>query len=187
MSLRLAITPNRSGVRQLAVVLLAALVCFPSASPASEPDGESLADSDTRHVPPVAVEEIEAGIDQGIAFLLADQNKNGSWGSPTQTKGLNIYAPIPGAHHAFRCAVTALGISAIIESGRADSDPEIAAALKRAEDFLLVELPDVRRAAADALYNVWTHAYGIRCLIDMRQRALKAGDKKRAPVNAFAS
>jgi hypothetical protein len=137
-------------------------------------------DTDTRHVAPVAVEEIHASIDKGFDFLLADQNKNGSWGSPTRTKSLNIYAPVPGAHHGFRGAVTSLCVSAIIESGRAADDPEIAAALVRGEDFLLAELPKVRRSAADALYNVWTHAYGIRCLIKMRQRALKAGDKERA-------
>ena len=30
-------------------------------------------------------------------FLLRVQNRNGSWGSAHRTKGLNIYAPVPGA------------------------------------------------------------------------------------------
>lgn len=170
-------SPARYGLRQFAVALAWAYCALASVS-ASEPD--ATADADTHHAPPVAVEEIEAGIDKGINFLLADQNKNGSWGSPTQTKGLNIYAPVPGAHQAFRCAVTALAVSALIESGRVDSDPAVADALDRAETFLLAELPKVRRPAADALYNVWTHAYGIRCLIDMHQRAVEKGDTARA-------
>ena len=62
---------------------------------------------------PVSAEELAKGIDRGIEFLLEDQNKDGSWGSPRQTKGLNIYAPAPGAHGAFRTAVTALCISAL--------------------------------------------------------------------------
>ena len=46
----------------------------------------------------------------------ADQRPDGSWGSPENTKGLNIYAPPPGAHDAFRAAVTSLVIMALIEA-----------------------------------------------------------------------
>ncbi|MCB1066367.1 MAG: terpene cyclase/mutase family protein, partial [Verrucomicrobiae bacterium] len=91
-------------------------------------------------------------------------------GSARQTKGLNIYAPIPGAHGAFRAAVTAMGITALIESGRADSDPAVGEALHKAETWLLEELPKVRRATPDAIYNVWTHGYGIQALIRMHER-----------------
>ena len=49
-----------------------------------------------------------------MAFLLKDQNGDGSWGSPERTKDLNIFAGI-GSHHAFRTAVTALCVSALIE------------------------------------------------------------------------
>ena len=49
-------------------------------------------------------EAIEESIRRGVNFLLARQNKNGSWGSARNTKGLNITAPVPGAHHAFRSA-----------------------------------------------------------------------------------
>lgn len=115
---------------------------------------------------------IDESIELGIAFLVADQNENGSWGSARQTKGLNIYAPVPGAHNAFRAAVTAMAISALIESGLAE-DPNSSAgvALKRGTKFLMEELPKVRRATADAIYNVWTHAYGIQALADLYPRA----------------
>lgn len=43
--------------------------------------------------------QIESAIDRGVAFLLKDQNKNGSWGSPHNTKGLNIY----GHYYASLC------------------------------------------------------------------------------------
>ena len=36
-----------------------------------------------------------------MAFLLKDQNSDGSWGSPERTKDLNIFAGI-GSHHGFR-------------------------------------------------------------------------------------
>ncbi|MCB1231192.1 MAG: terpene cyclase/mutase family protein [Verrucomicrobiae bacterium] len=124
--------------------------------------------------------EIEASIDRGLEFLLANQNANGSWGSAHQTKGLNIYAPVPGAHDAFRAAVTAMGINALIESGRVESRPEVASSLERAETFLLENLPKVRRATADAIYNVWTHGYGIQALVRMHEEAVADGKTERA-------
>lgn len=115
--------------------------------------------------------EINAAIERGIGFLIADQNPNGSWGSARATKGLNIYAPVPGAHDAFRAATTALAVSALIDSGLADQPGAAADALEKAQIFLLSELPLIRRATADAMYNVWTHAYGIEALARMYARS----------------
>ncbi|NRB73275.1 MAG: terpene cyclase/mutase family protein [Verrucomicrobiales bacterium] len=128
--------------------------------------------ADEKKLPAPLASSIDESIELGIAFLVADQNENGSWGSARQTKGLNIYAPVPGAHNAFRAAVTAMAISALIESGLAD-DPESPAgqALQRGSAFLMEELPTVRRASADAIYNVWTHAFGIQALVDLYPRA----------------
>jgi hypothetical protein len=116
--------------------------------------------------PPAEV--VTAAIDRGIAFLLATQNKDGSWGSATRTKGLNIYAPIPGAHDAFQAAVTAMSISALTETGGERED--VRQAVERAEAWLLEHLPHVRRANGDAIYNVWTHCYSIQALVRMDQR-----------------
>ncbi|MGD9857005.1 MAG: hypothetical protein AB7U20_18805, partial [Planctomycetaceae bacterium] len=106
---------------------------------------------------------------------LKDQNPNGSWGSATRTKGLNIYAPIPGANHAFRTAVTAMCISALYESG-ADRE-DVRGALDRAEAYLFEHLPQVRRATGDAMYNVWTHGYAIQTLV--RMKAYRPDDQER--------
>ena len=62
--------------------------------------------------PPPTPQAVDDAIERGVAFLLAVQNKNGSWGSAHNTKDLNIYAPVPGAHHAFRTAVSAMCLSA---------------------------------------------------------------------------
>src|SRR5262245_21716239 len=106
--------------------------------PAAEPD---LHPKPVDPPPPKALEE---AIDRGIAFLLQDQNKDGSWGSPTRTKGLNIYAPFYDSHLAFRSAVTGLCISALIETG--GSSPAVIKAVERAEDWLMENLPQLRRA-----------------------------------------
>jgi hypothetical protein len=100
--------------------------------------------------------------------LLADQNPDGSWGSAERTKGLNIYAPVPGAHHAFRAAVTSLCVSALIEVD-GDSDA-VRQAIDRGEAWLVKHLPSLRRANDDALYNVWGHAYAIQALVRLHGR-----------------
>lgn len=123
--------------------------------------------------------DIEASIGRGVAHLLETQNADGSWGSARQTKGLNIYAPVPGAHDAFRAAVTAMGITALIESGLAEPGSPARAAQQRAEAFLMERLPKVRRATGDAIYNVWTHGYGIQTLVRMHEQAASAKDEER--------
>ena len=119
-------------------------------------------------VPTPKPEAIDKAIRRGVEFLLARQNNDGSWGSARNTKGLNIYAPVPGAHQAFRAAVTSLAISALVET-RSD-DPEVVEAIDRGETWLIEHLGEVRRATADAIYNNWAHAYSIHALVRMFNR-----------------
>lgn len=135
-------------------------------SPAPSPGGAVAAD-----LPEVAApdeEVITAAIDRGVAFLVAAQNPNGSWGSATRTKGLNVYAPVPGAHHAFRAATTSLCLAALLETGL--DAPGAEAAVDRGEAWLESHLEELRRATGDAIYNVWGHGYSIQALVRMHQR-----------------
>ncbi len=117
--------------------------------------------------------EIRDAIVRGVQFMLDDQNSNGSWGSPTRTKGLNIYAPVPGAHHAFRAATTSLGIAGLIDTLEhlpADASEQglraqVRESVERAETWLFRELPKLRRADGSAMYNVWGHGYSIQALV----------------------
>ena len=113
---------------------------------------------------------IESSIRRGVDFLVSNQNKNGSWGSARNTKGLNIYAPVPGAHDAFRAAITAMCVSALIETNAANNDIAAKSALEKGESWLLENLGSVRRANHDAIYNVWGHAYGISALVAMHKK-----------------
>ena len=128
--------------------------------------------------PPAA--DIDAAIDRGMEFLLKTQNKNGSWGSADINRPGDIYSPVPGAHQAFRAAVTSMCISALIETG--GDRPEVVKSLDRAEAWLFQNLPHVRRATPDAFYNVWTHAYSIQALVHMLGR--KPDDARAQPKNS---
>lgn len=119
-------------------------------------------------VEPPSAEAVERAIRRGVDFLLLRQNRDGSWGSPQNTKGLNIYAPVPGAHQAFRAAVTSLCVSALIDVN--DSRSEVQEAIDRGENWLLENLPRVRRATPDAIYNNWAHAYSLQALTRLIQR-----------------
>jgi len=127
--------------------------------------------------PTPSQQELEKSIQRGIGFLLKDQNQDGSWGTAHKTKDLNIFAPVPGAHHAFRSGVTALCVAALIETGVTTTNAEAREALERGEAWLLKNLPDLRRAETITLYNVWGHAYGIQALVDMYRR--ESSDEKR--------
>ncbi len=121
----------------------------------------------------VPVEQLDAAILKGIKFLLADQNKDGSWGSAEKTKGLNIYAPVPGSHHAFRGATSALCLSALNDvSARPNLNIDgVAAAIERGQNWLLEKLATLRRANGDAIYNVWGHAFGMEALVKLHDRS----------------
>jgi len=117
---------------------------------------------------PVTRQAIDAAITRGVDFLTKTQNANGSWGGPTLTKGLNIYAPLPGAHHAFRAGASGLALAGMLDSG--DTRPETSAALEKAAAWTASELPKLRRADTTTTYNVWGHAYGLRAITRLYQR-----------------
>ena len=130
----------------------------------------------------VTVEQVNQSIGRGVDFLLQDQNKNGSWGSATRTKNLNIYAPLPGAHHAFRAGASGLALSGLIDA--ADPRPEVDSAIARAAAWTAAELPNLRRADQTTTYNVWGHAYGLRALSRLYLR--EKDEAKRSSLKQLA-
>ena len=121
---------------------------------------------------------IQRSLDKGCDFLLERQNPDGSWGSARQTKGLNIFAPVPGSHRAFRLAVTALSISALLEIKKEDQN--YSKCIRKAEKYLLEKLPQLRRASPMALYNVWSHSYGLQALHRMHE--LSSTSQRKAEI-----
>lgn len=120
-------------------------------------------------------ELLSDSITRGVDFLIAHQNSNGSWGGPTLTKGLNIYAPLPGAHHAFRAGASSLALCGLVDA--ADPRPEVKTAIADAAVWSASELPKLRRADATTTYNVWGHAYGLRAITRLFQLENDPGKK----------
>ena len=150
-------------MRHFGVFLLIATSAFTSAQEKPE------------DLPEVTAAALENSIRRGVDFLIAHQNPNGSWGSATRTKALNIYAPLPGAHHAFRAGASGLALSGLIDA--ADPRPEAAAAITQAAVWTAAELPNLRRADLTTTYNVWGHAYGMRAMSRLYQRETDTAKK----------
>jgi hypothetical protein len=111
---------------------------------------------------------IDTAIHRGVDFLVRTQNPNGSWGNPTHTKGLNIYAPLPGAHHAYRAGASGLALSGLLDTK--DPREDVAKAITRGSEWMTENLPILRRADMTTTYNVWGHAYGLRALTRLHQQ-----------------
>jgi len=151
-----------------AAIVLACMPAWAQQSRPAQPSPLAQTGPKPRPVATPSAEDIERSIRRGVDFLLLRQNSNGSWGSARNTKGLNIYAPVPGAHHAFRAAVTSLCISALLETG--GDEARVIEALDRGEAWMFEHLPHVRRANVEAIYNSWAHAYSIQALARMLDR-----------------
>jgi hypothetical protein len=93
---------------------------------------------------------------KGVAFLVQSQNADGSWGTGLETRGTEVYSMVPGSHHAFRVATTALAVMALREAGEREAH---AKGLR-----YLVEHGEARRDAGPLMYNTWAHTYGLQCL-----------------------
>ncbi|MDY0165000.1 MAG: terpene cyclase/mutase family protein [Thermoguttaceae bacterium] len=151
----------------MALVLLAANMAV-AVEPSAEVSPLATTGPKPAPVEPPGPETIDGAIRRGVEFLLERQNGDGSWGSHRTGRPSNVFAPVPGAHHAFRAATTSLCVATLIESG--GDDPAVMAALDRAERWMALNLPSLRRATPDAIYNNWGHIYAVQALALMHRR-----------------
>jgi hypothetical protein len=158
------------------VLLFIAVPAF-AAEPAKPPAPSADAPAKPPQPAPVPPADLDTAIRRGVAFLVASQNADGSWGTPERTKALNITASPPGSLLAFQTGTTALAVAGLIDVGL-DSQ-EAKQALERGEAWLIDRLPTLRRASPMELYNVWGHGYGILALTKMHARLPDDADRKR--------
>src|SRR5690242_2740198 len=115
------------------VVVLPALILSTGMSAAADPEPKATEHHRPPDPEPVAAADLEAALQRGVNYLVQNQNKDGSWGSPALEGGVAIYAGI-GSHHAFQVAVTAMSVMALIESG--DDSSTVLDAIERGEKHL---------------------------------------------------
>lgn len=157
-------------MKSLRFALLISSVTLAHADPAA-PVAESKG-VDSRILIPedqVTLAAVEASITKGVDYLIGKQNADGSFGGATRTKGLNIYAPLPGAHDAFLAGSSGLALAGLVDAQ--DKRPEAQKAIAQGEKWMFAKLPSLRRADMTTTYNAWGHAYGLRAITRLYKSA----------------
>jgi len=106
---------------------------------------------------PIQGRPIIKAIQDGVAYLVRTQNRDGSWGSSTGARGFDLMASPPGSHDAFKSGVTALAVMALMEA-KAPKET-----IRRGLDWLVNQEPPLR-ANPWEIYNVWGHTYSVQAL-----------------------
>lgn len=101
--------------------------------------------------------KVAKAIERGVAYLVASQNADGSWGRGQLTDGyLVLYSIVPGTHDACRVGTTALCVMALREAGET-------VAHGRGVEYL-INHGEARRDDGSLLYNTWAHIYALQAL-----------------------
>jgi hypothetical protein len=118
--------------------------------------------------------EVRAAIDRGIAFLLRDQNADGSWGGPRNKTMTDSFANYE-THRSWTVATTGLACMALLEEPRG---PEAEAAAVRGLDYLAAHAKLGRPADWD-IDNTWGFVYGLHGLARALGTPRLAGSPRR--------
>jgi hypothetical protein len=110
---------------------------------------------------PTAVARAKEAVRTGLEFLVKSQNADGSWGYHAQRNPYMIYAPVPGAHRAFKVATSALALMAV---RAAPGKSEALAKAGRKGLAYLVRHGRVKRSHGGEMYAVWGWGYGLHAL-----------------------
>ncbi len=112
-------------------------------------------------------EKIKQALEKGVAYLLEKQNPDGSWSSASRTKDLDIYAPGPRAHLAYKTACTALDLLAL--GTLPEKSDEVKKAIRRGALYLIKTAPEIKRAEGMWVGNTWSHPYVVKAFLKLRQ------------------
>jgi len=114
---------------------------------------------------------------KGLAWLLTNQNKDGSWGTFESARPDEVWLGTVASHKAFGDATSALCVMALINPAR--TNEKAATALSNGLKYLL-DAPLVLRADDMTLYNTWTHIYVLDAMCSVLNESTLAGHHERA-------
>lgn len=123
--------------------------------------------------------ELRKTAGEAVAWLVANQNADGSFGSHHSPRPIEVLADVPGSHQAFQVATTALVVDAL-DGCPIESEAKERAA-DRGIDFLLGNF-DVKRPSGMEHYNVWSFGYALQCFGD--RLIARPGDPRAAAMRA---
>jgi hypothetical protein len=125
--------------------------------------------------------DAKTALRKGFAYLLGDQNADGSWGGPrnkTMTDGFANYE----THRAWTVGTTGLVVHALIEA-----EPVVGeAAVARGVDALVAASTDLKRCADWDIDNVWGYVYGLQGAARALRETPPAATARRAALTDAA-
>ena len=184
METRPGATPRLAGFASACAGALDAFAC--SHEPAPPPPKQTAAIPPQASAPPrpeptPEERELEKNASESLAWMITNQNKEGSWGSHESPRPIEVLADVPGSHQAFQVATT--GLSVVALDGYPTDTAEKTQAVDRAIDWLLDHF-DVKRASGMEHYNVWSFGYGLQCFGE--HLLAKPGDPRSEKIRAAA-
>ncbi len=118
-------------------------------------------------------EDVSLAVTDGIAYLLDEQNEDGSWGGPVNQTFTSGFAN-PATYRMWQIGTTGLSARTLLERGSTE-EHEVAA--DRALDYLILHAKAVRPAGWD-VDNNWALVYGLDAIARALQHPRYADHEK---------
>lgn len=158
-------------IRRVASVALAATALFAAPSPAAP---VPVAGPPLAAVRPHDADAVQSAIRRGVDYLVAHQERDGSFGAPRNVMLSETFATVH-TYEAWTYATTGLVAMALADAGEGDA---AARALDRAIDYLL-RAPLPRRISEWDCDHTWSGVYGLQAVAHLLRHPRLRDDPRR--------